>query len=157
MSIETLGHLGDFIGGLAVIASLLYLAVQIRQNTRAVRSSSYHQAAEQTWNYCLTVAGDASLAEVLARRAMGEALSPAEQIRATNSDQAVLFGLENLLRLYEEGLIDADVWQNLIENSMVFFGSKSFRALLAERPGPLSKRLLAEVEARPHLYPPEPA
>jgi len=30
MTIETLGNLGDFVGGLAVIASLLYLAVQIR-------------------------------------------------------------------------------------------------------------------------------
>jgi len=154
MNVETLGNLGDFLGGLAVIASLLYLAVQIRQNTRAVRSSSYHQAAEQTWNYCLAVAGDASLAEILARREAGEALSPAEQIRATISDQALIFGFENMFRLHEEGLVDPDVWQNVIENSMVYFGNKDGRALLAGRPGPLSQRLLAEIEARPQLDPP---
>lgn len=156
MTVETLGHLGDFIGGLAVIASLLYLAVQIRQNTRAVRSSSYHQAAEQTWNYCLAVAGDASLAEILARRESGEALSPAEQIRANSSDQAIIFGMENMLRLHEEGLVDPEIWQNLIENSTRYFG-KSFRTRLAERPGPLSKRLLGEIESRPHLFPPDAA
>jgi hypothetical protein len=157
MSFEVLGNVGDFIGGFAVIVSLLYLALQIRQNTRAIRSSSYHQAAEQTWNYCLAVAQDGSLAELLHRRAAGAPLSPSEQIRIGSADQALIFGFENMLRLHEEGLVDPDVWENLIENSMVFFGSKNGRTLLAARPGRLSKRLLAEVEARPHLYPPEAA
>jgi hypothetical protein len=157
MTIETLGNLGDFVGGLAVIASLLYLAVQIRQNTRAIRSSSYHQAAEQTWNYCLAIAQDGSLAEILARRGAGAPLTPAEQMRGTAADQALVFGFENMLRLREEGLIDPDVWRNVLENSMSFFGSNYGRMLLASRPGPLSKRLLAEVEALPHLHPARPA
>ena len=80
MTIETLGALGDFLGGVAVVASLLYLAAQIRQNTKAIRSSSYHPMA---------------------------------------------------------GL-----------------GTPGLRAQLAARPGPLSKRPLAEIEAHPHLFPP---
>jgi hypothetical protein len=43
VTLEDLGNLGDFIGGLAVIVTLFYLAVQIRQNTRMLRS-----AGEQT-------------------------------------------------------------------------------------------------------------
>ena len=39
MTLEDLGNLGDFIGGLAVIATLAYLAVQIRQNTKLLRTS----------------------------------------------------------------------------------------------------------------------
>ena len=31
--LEALGNLGDFVGGVAVIVTLLYLASQIRQNT----------------------------------------------------------------------------------------------------------------------------
>jgi len=62
-----------------------------------------------------------------------------------------------MLRLREEGLIDPDVWRNVLENSMTFFGSDFVRELLASRPGPLSKRLLAEVEALPHLHPAKPA
>lgn len=38
--LETLGNLGDFIGGIAVVVTLAYLAIQIRQNTRSVRTSS---------------------------------------------------------------------------------------------------------------------
>ena len=149
MGIETLANVGEAIGGLGVVISPLYLAVQIRQNTRAVRSSSYHQAAEQTWNWCLAVAQDASLAAILARRGAGESLTPEEVMRANAADQALVFGFENMLRLREQGLVDPAVWQNLMANSMPFFGSEQGRALLASRLGPLSRRLLAAVERFP--------
>ncbi len=146
MNVEALGAVGDFVGGLGVIASLLYLAFQIRQNTRAVRSASYHQAAEQLWNWCLSVAGKGELAEILAKRAAGGSLTPVEQTRGGSADQALLFGFENMLRLREEGLVDRDVWRNFIANSMVFLGTPYCRALLATRAGPLSARLLAVIE-----------
>jgi hypothetical protein len=40
MSFDALGNLGDFIGGIAVVVTLIYLAVQIRQNTSALRTAS---------------------------------------------------------------------------------------------------------------------
>ena len=40
MNLENLANLGEFIGGVAVIASLIYPAIQIRQNTRSVKSST---------------------------------------------------------------------------------------------------------------------
>lgn len=39
--IETLGNLGDFLGGVGVIITLIYLAVQIRQNSRLVEQSMH--------------------------------------------------------------------------------------------------------------------
>jgi hypothetical protein len=47
---QLLGNFGEFFGAIAVVATLAYLAVQIRQNTNALRSASYEhwnqQAAE---------------------------------------------------------------------------------------------------------------
>jgi len=157
VDLEAFGSIGDFIGGLGVIASLVYLAVQIRQNTRAVRSSSYHQAAEQTWNYCLALAQDGPLAEIIAKRIAGEVLTPAEEIRADAADQALIFGFENMLRLHEEGLLDGDVWHNVMANSMVGLDTPHVRALLARRPGPLSVRLLGAIEEFARRYPPAEA
>ena len=39
MSIMELGALGEFLGSIAVLATLVYLAVQIRQNTRSMEDS----------------------------------------------------------------------------------------------------------------------
>jgi hypothetical protein len=36
MTIQDLGSVGDMIGGVAVVASLIYLAIQIRQNTQQI-------------------------------------------------------------------------------------------------------------------------
>jgi hypothetical protein len=38
--IQELGNIGDFIGGIGVVVTLLYLAVQIRQNSRTVKAAS---------------------------------------------------------------------------------------------------------------------
>jgi hypothetical protein len=43
MTLNELGSLGEFVGAIAVVISLLYLALQIRHNTRAVQSGT-HQA-----------------------------------------------------------------------------------------------------------------
>lgn len=40
LMLEALGNLGDFIGGIAVVATLIYLAVQVRQNTAQLRRSA---------------------------------------------------------------------------------------------------------------------
>jgi hypothetical protein len=154
MDIQDLANLGEALSGFGVVISLLYLAVQIRQNTRAIRSSSYHQAAEQTWHYCLAVAQDASLAAIIAKRIAGETLTQAESIRANSADQALVYGFENMMRLHEEGLVDPDVWANFLTNSMAEGGPREFfRTVLATRPGPLSKRLLAAIDALPDRPP----
>lgn len=38
--LEALGNLGDFLGGIAVLVTLGYLAVQMRHNTRIIRESA---------------------------------------------------------------------------------------------------------------------
>lgn len=154
MNLQTLGAIGDLLGGIAVFVSLLYLAVQIRQNTRAIRSSSYHQAAEQTWHWCLTVAQNADLADILRRRTAGEAIDATEQLRIGIADVALIYGVENMLRLKEEGLVDPEVWKNLLENSITYLDSPAIRALLAQRPGPLSQRLLATIDSLSSLQSP---
>jgi hypothetical protein len=40
VNLDALGNIGDFVGGIAVIATLIYLAVQVRQNTSALRTAS---------------------------------------------------------------------------------------------------------------------
>ncbi len=45
MTLSDLGNLGDFLGGVGVIVTLAYLAIQIRRNTQEVRSASLDSVA----------------------------------------------------------------------------------------------------------------
>lgn len=46
MSLIELGALGEFIGSIAVLATLVYLVFQIRQNTLSIRSQSRFHVLE---------------------------------------------------------------------------------------------------------------
>ncbi len=42
MNWEAIGAVGEILGALTVVVTLVYLAVQVRQNTAAVKASSHH-------------------------------------------------------------------------------------------------------------------
>jgi len=56
MSLNDLGSLGEFIGALAVVVSLIYLAIQVRQNTRALFVSTGQAQADSHSHYLLQLA-----------------------------------------------------------------------------------------------------
>jgi hypothetical protein len=43
VTLSQFADLGEILGGIAVVASLVYLAIQIRQNTKTVRASTLHE------------------------------------------------------------------------------------------------------------------
>jgi len=46
MDITTLAAWGEFVGGIAVVVSLIYLASQIRQNSKLLRASATSTTAQ---------------------------------------------------------------------------------------------------------------
>ena len=46
MTIQDLGSIGEMVGAIAIVATLAYLAVQIRQNTRTTRATNFHNLIE---------------------------------------------------------------------------------------------------------------
>ena len=51
MNIEDLGNLGEFIAALAVVASLVYLGYQVRENTRELGLQSFQRVFEGYANF----------------------------------------------------------------------------------------------------------
>ena len=40
MTLQDLGNIGELVGGFAVVISLIYLAIQVRQNTQQMQENS---------------------------------------------------------------------------------------------------------------------
>ena len=47
MSFEQLGNIGDFLGGIAVIATLIYLGLQVKKHTREARLAATRELASE--------------------------------------------------------------------------------------------------------------
>jgi hypothetical protein len=67
VTIQELGSLGEFVAAIATIATLVYLAVQIRQNTAATRAASHHEITD-SFNVINVALGSDPILAALFRR-----------------------------------------------------------------------------------------
>ncbi|HEU0207687.1 MAG TPA: hypothetical protein VFQ78_01780, partial [Candidatus Udaeobacter sp.] len=65
MSLNDLANIGQVIGAIAVVISLIYVALQIRQNTNAVRAATAQSVHEHFASWYHLLASDESLSQVV--------------------------------------------------------------------------------------------
>ena len=112
MDFSQLANLGEFIGGIAVFASLIYVGVQVRQsNEQARRSNGYERARAnreiaRDFNEIALSANDAEFVQLYRRAtAAFDQMLPDEQLRmhrylsalTTHATSAFLVSRENLV------------------------------------------------------------
>jgi len=123
MTLDDLGNIGDFIGGLAVIATLLYLAVQIRQNTKILRTS-----AEQTADPVATIslaAQSPQNAAIYHRGLAGpEDLSPEERTQFYLFMASSFYVLHQGYRASELGTQSEDTWSKWQVYALRFYAAQ---------------------------------
>ena len=114
MDITTLAAWGEFIGGVAVVVSLIYLASQIRQNTTSVRAASRLEVAS-SWRACNRLLMDR---EARRTRAKGLRDYPAMPFDERSlfvtmlADESVFF--QGTFALYDEGQLDEGTYQDYL-------------------------------------------
>jgi len=64
MSIAELGALGEFIASFGVLATLIYLAIQMRQNTQALRLNTAQVVTEELQQMFSLLASDEGRSKV---------------------------------------------------------------------------------------------
>ena len=122
--LESLGNLGDFIGGIAVVATLIYLAVQVRQNTKQIAQSSdrihaqtYRDDQSAHSSTAALVVQDPELAEIFRRGNVDpESLSEVEWIRFTFFYGTMLSNYQSTLYQLQQELLEPDLWENQMSN-----------------------------------------
>jgi hypothetical protein len=130
MSLEDLGNIGEFVAAVAVVVSLLYLAVQIRQNTQSVRSSTHQDATATAVHVLLGVIQTPGSAEILARGREGlTPLTDAERIAFTRLYFAIFRSYANLFYQYKRGMLEAEIWDGyeyVIRSSLAHSGVREW-------------------------------
>ena len=109
MNWEALAAIGELLGAAGVIATLLYLAIQMRQNTRAMRSATLN-AITASHQGELRWSSDISLAM---RRAMHrpEEMTEDDTHQVTEWTTAAFLARENEFSQFRQGLLEQDKWE----------------------------------------------
>ena len=139
MGLERLALLGEFVGGFFVIVSLVYLAHQVRQNTRSLRTENYARVLDRmsTLQSQLSMDPDLNRVFVVGAEDPGR-LSRSDRIRFAWALYE-LFGAAEFMyhQSREKGLPDA-VWERWQATIGWWLSHPGMRMWWAAKPAPLA-------------------
>ena len=134
MNLGDLANLGQIIGALAVVASLFYVAHQIRQNTNAVRSATAQTVHEHFAKWYHLVAADAELSQIVANGLRDYAsLSEQERVRFIATFMSFLSYSQNAFLKWREGFLASPLWMGWQHVIMNLVGAPGGKALWKDR------------------------
>ena len=107
----------EIFGILGVIGSLVFVGVEVRQNTAEIRGSTHQSVSEQINELYLTIAEDERLSklvsEMMENSNLRKNLNPTDQI---SLDFVILTGLrrvENIYLQYLDGILSNDAFDRI--------------------------------------------
>jgi len=129
MSLSDLAALGSFISGLAVVVTLIFLLLQIRQTERNQQSVMQQGRAARTVDFILRSI-DPVLCDAIVRANKSDLTLTPTQISAFNAYAVAMYwSIEDSFLQHQKGLLDAASWTTEVATL------KSFLLLPAWRVG----------------------
>jgi len=113
--IQDLGSIGEFVAAIATLATLIYLAIQIRQNTRAVKATSFMESQHFFASLHENLAHDPDLMEIGLNafdpnRTLAD-FSRKEQFTLGMLGRSVMQRTEAQYYLHKNGFLEDEFWE----------------------------------------------
>ena len=156
MSIMELGALGEFVASFGVIATLIYLAVQMRQNTKAVRLNTAHAVTEELQDMFSLLVADEGMADVMLEAGQKRGLSGAVRVRYYTFTSNLMRGYENAFLQRQEDAISEAHWTGITRMMIDFTAMAAFPEYWADRKHWLSDDFQAYMDAEIISAAPQP-
>jgi len=134
MNWEAVGAIGEILGALGVIASLLYLATQIRHATRASRAAAGETAIRSFRDILTPVFADPDLVQLYPRLWLdATTYSGPDRDRAFLIMFQVMKASESIHFHYLNGMLDPGTWQGWSSLLVNHVNTAGFQTYWAER------------------------
>ncbi|MCP5183701.1 MAG: hypothetical protein H6993_07045 [Pseudomonadales bacterium] len=124
MTISELGSLGEFVSSFAVLASLIYLAIQVRQGAKETRLTNVQQMLEASREMMLMTATPETCSLLLKAKDY-KSLTEAERLQYRMLRNAQMRNIETAFLMFNEGVLDQQIFDIFSERA---------RFVLAEYP-----------------------
>jgi hypothetical protein len=139
MGLSELAQIGEFVGGMVVVISLVYLAHQMHQNTRSLRTENYARVLDRMSTLQSRFAADAALNQLFIVGAEHpERLTRAERTRFAWALYELFGGVEFMYHQSLEHALPPLVWARWEAALCWWLAYPGMRAWWASRPAPFS-------------------
>jgi len=134
VTLQDLGSIGELVAAAATVATLVYLAVQIRGNTNAVRSAAAQSVHEAFATWYRMLAAEASLAQLVTNGLRDYAsLNETDKARFVATFMAFLSCSQDAYIKWREGALSEELWQGWELVMMNLVNAPGGRDFWAER------------------------
>jgi hypothetical protein len=129
MNWEAIGAIGEVVGAVGVIATLVYLGAQIRQNSNVVRSATRQAVSNAQMEIGIRLATNPELRAAVLRWNGRDPTptSPDTQVRDEMFLRAMLRAFENQYHQNQDGTFENAMWAGYLENMRRVFIAPFFR------------------------------
>jgi hypothetical protein len=139
MDLATLANLGEFVGGLVVMVSLVYLAHQVRQNTLSLRTENYARILDRMSTIQSRIAADGELNRIVTLGSQNPGgLTRTERVRFTWAMYELIGAAEFMYHQAQEGALPADVWERWKATIVWWLSFPGIRTWWEAKPSPFS-------------------
>ena len=134
MSLSDLAAVGSFVNGVAVLASLIFVGFQLRQNTQAVRAAA-SQAHSQNWQQITMSLVECEDFARIWRLGVDDIdrLTDDERVRFYSFAGATLRFFEAARLQWQHGQLDSEHWHNVEKTAIDFAATSGFKAYWVAR------------------------
>ena len=127
MSWEAIGAIGEATGAIAVVLSLIYLAIQIRNQTNESRAATVHEISE-AHRESVAAISDGPLADIFVRASEDyESLSSADALRMIGFVYRFFKVWEEAYILHRAGRLDDRVWEPMSRQYTAYLSMVPFQ------------------------------
>jgi hypothetical protein len=132
MNWDALGAVGEMIGAVAVVITLLYVARQIHQVNAQTQASARFSLIKELGELNLLIAGDKSVASVFRRGLSGEQLDDDERLQFFTILGQFLNISSVLFDLHDDGLLPQNQWLMMRKDIISIFSEPGGRTFWDE-------------------------
>jgi len=123
VNLEDLGNIGEFVGAVAVVISIIYLAVQVHRNTEAVDTTIDFSYVEFYFHWLDSFSSQEQTEIIVRGLENPEQLSDAEAVVFSVALVRFVTFNEALLQMHARGVISEERWQVMRTDVVSFLGT----------------------------------
>jgi len=155
MTIMELGAIGEFVGAIAVVVTLIYLAFQMRQNTNALKLNTAASVTEELQEMFSLLASNQELSEIFVTAARESTLQGAERVRFNTFIHNLVRVYENAFLQWRAGVIDPAHWEGMARMMIDVTSMAAFQTYWLDRKHWLSHDFQEYMESEVVSAPPK--
>jgi hypothetical protein len=120
---DAIGAIGQVLGSLAVLVTLVYLAIQIRETRRAVIAQSHQSQANAVADLQIQIAVSEPIIQLLQKTVSVEGvdeISDSERLRLRLVQRAIMNQLDNVCLQHSQGYVTDEVFDDALNSARIY-------------------------------------